>query len=158
MLASRRAEQRRRASNRDADDFSVDDGDEDAWAHDGIDDIHIDPETKRAASELSLDEKSIDAEYDQAQVPNRTRVTTISEVIPMTSNNQDSGQDNELSIANDKDSTRISSRFLPAPSKPTTYLPAAMLSLEEAQQIIGQQYGSRAMMGNQRRAANDDDR
>lgn len=47
--------------------FKVDDGDEDAWVHDGVDDIHIDPETRRAASELSSEpnqEASLDAEYD----------------------------------------------------------------------------------------------
>jgi len=46
-------------------DFAIDDGDEDAWVHDGIDDIHIDPETRRAASELAREESSsIDAEYE----------------------------------------------------------------------------------------------
>lgn len=77
---------RRTRSARPADDeFEVDaDGNEDAWVHDGVDDIQIDPETKRAASELSYDEQSIDAEYEpKSTLVNKTRITTIAEVIPM---------------------------------------------------------------------------
>lgn len=105
----------RRAAARANDDFNVDDGDEDAWVHDGVDDIHIDPETRRAASELASDtERQLDAEYDpsepaEGRVLNRTRITTIAEVIPMRapSTSADEGQD--------EDSTRRSLRVLPAP-------------------------------------------
>lgn len=69
-------------------DADADYGGDDAWVHDGIDDVHIDPETKNAASEMSYDEKSIDAEYapyQQRQQQNKTRLTTITEVIPILS-------------------------------------------------------------------------
>lgn len=111
----------------------MDDGDEDAWVHDGIDDIHIDPETKRAASELSRDESSsIDAEYDpsgasgQAQasagepIVNRTRITTIAEVIPM------GASDLEPTGAVQLLSGTASAR----------YLPAAYLTLDQVQRLV----------------------
>ena len=103
-------------------DFAIDDGDEDAWVHDGIDDIHIDPETRRAASELSRDEQaSIEAEYAEQQpvgsapLVNRTRVTTISEVIPTGAGEAERGQ------------------VAPAP-----LLPAAYLSLEQVEALVGE--------------------
>lgn len=129
VLASRRAAQRRRANinNQGEDpDFVVDDGDEDAWVHDGVDDIHIDPETKKAASELSYDEKSIDSEYEpKEQVANRTRITTISEVIPINldSDSQQSTNDNQQ---DDRESSKIV----------THYLPASHLSIDQVQRLI----------------------
>lgn len=168
----RRAERRKRAPRQrnrppsDEDDFSVEDGDEDAWVNDGVDDIQIDPETKRAASELSHDERSIDAEYEpyaskEAPVPNRTRITTIAEVIPMSDD----------SYSDLGDSTKVERRFLPAPplqaeSQPNraaeqataakarttlnggqasfqqaaAYLPAAYLTIDQAQKLIGEQH------------------
>lgn len=85
MPRSKRSLAKRATTRQPEDEFGVDeDGEEDAWVHDGVDDISIDPETKRAASELSYDEQSIDAEYEpKSNVVNRTRVTTIEEVIPM---------------------------------------------------------------------------
>lgn len=113
MLASRRNAQSARA-NEDP-DFVVDDGDEDAWVHDGVDDIHIDPETKRAASEHSYDERSIDSEYEpreeqQDRIKNRTRITTIAEVIPMSvDGNSESGGGGD-----GESSSKLVERFLPA--------------------------------------------
>lgn len=149
-LASRRAERRDRQQTDD--DFTVDDGDEDAWVHDGIDDIQIDPETKKAASELSYDERSIDAEYEpyahkEPPILNRTRITTIAEVIPMSDDSEGA----------DRDSTKVNWRFLPPQSpsqqhthsgtesegwssnQPTVYLPASYLTIDQAQKLIDHQ-------------------
>lgn len=156
MLASRRRHESRRANdnnnNNNEDDFAVEDGDEDAWVHDGVDDIHIDPETKKAASELSVDERSIDAEYEpyahkEPPVLNRTRITTIAEVIPMNTDDADS---------NDKDSSKVNWHFLSPPTSassgntgapaaasqksPSVYLPASYLTIDQAQKLIGQQH------------------
>lgn len=161
----RQAAQRRK----EADEYNVDDGDEDAWIHDGVDDIQIDPETKKAASELSFDEKSIDAEYDPHQmkadenkIVNKTRVTTISEVIPMNvPTDFGDGPMEDKDFTGDKDSTRINSQYLPPPSQTTRtmtppaltkttstipailttshLLPASYLSLDQAQQLVAQQ-------------------
>lgn len=128
VLASRRAAQKRKAdeaASQEDPDFVVDDGDEDAWVHDGIDDIHIDPETKRAASELSHDERSIDAEYEpKEQLANRTRITTISEVIPMNMDGQ-SG-DEQGSPSNDRESSKVIQH----------YLPASHLSIDTVQRLM----------------------
>lgn len=143
VLASRRAARRNKASSAgqggDNDDFSVDDGDEDAWVHDGVDDIHIDPETKRAASELSYDEKSIDDEYrpyqqNQDAVMNRTRITTITDVIPM--NVQDSDSDGGVDGGGSGDSSRVITRFLRPPG---AFLPAAWLTMDQVQRLFAQQ-------------------
>lgn len=151
-LRQRQAAQKRK----EADEYNVDDGDEDAWIHDGVDDIQIDPETKRAASELSFDEKSIDAEYDPHQmkadenkIVNKTRVTTISEVIPMNvPTDFGDGPMEDKEFTGDKDSTQIDSQYLPPPPPTTTiptiltahqYLPASHLSLDQAQQLVSQQ-------------------
>lgn len=121
VLASRRAARQERNREPPEDlDYAVNDDDVDAWVHDGVDDIHIDPETKRAASEHSYDEKSIDAEYEPREAPlNRTRVTTIAEVIPI--GQEDSGQGG--------DSSRLVRH----------YVPAAHLSLEQIQRLIQSQ-------------------
>lgn len=152
VLASRRDQRRQRnkkaaAASKDEDEFSVEDGDEDAWVHDGVDDIHIDPETKKAASELSYDERSIDAEYEphgqkEPPVLNRTRITTIAEVIPM---NDEANEE-----ANERDSSKLDWRVLPAPAleqrRPAgslaqaAFLPASYLTIEQAQKLIGQQH------------------
>lgn len=176
ILASRQAAARVRQNQRErgsdglsgdkSDDFTIDDGDEDAWVHDGVDDIHIDPETKRAASELSQDEKSVDSEYDQPQpVVNRTRVTTISEVIPMQApaeadgNGGAYGEQQGAGPSGGQSSTRRDSRFALPPGGPkngddndnddneaegdstgaTNYLPAALLSMDQVQQLVQQQ-------------------
>lgn len=161
LLASRRSIKRRRRMSNKAndyglnDEFNVEDGDEDSWVNDGIDDIHIDPETKKAASEMSMDEKSIDSEYDphqkadESKIVNRTKITTIAEVIPMKVA-ADFGDGPE-----DKDSTRINWRFLPpsqtqagagaaverVPTLITTaqLLPASFLSIDQAQELVAQQ-------------------
>lgn len=109
-------------------DFAIDDGDEDAWVHDGIDDIHIDPETKRAASELSKDEtSSIDSEYepgggDSAAHQQKPAVGTpeegaISEVIPSRAGSSSAGW-----------RARAAGPLLPA----------AYLSIEQVQALVGQ--------------------
>lgn len=150
------------ATQRD-EDFAVDDGDEDAWVHDGIDDIHIDPETKRAASEHSYDEKSIDAEYDphqkqESNVVNKTRVTTIAEVIPMnvdafdqeeapSSQVMSSSSSSTSRMQHDKhnqhqhkptgaDSTR---RQQMAQQRQVHMQPAAHLTIEQAQRVVEDQ-------------------
>lgn len=140
MLASRRraaAVGRQRPANNADEEFAIDDGDEDAWVHDGIDDIQIDPETKRAASEISSsladDTNTIDSEYEpqQQQVLNRTKVTTISEVIPIDQARAESSGDDPSDS-----STRLSSRYVKPNSQ--DYLPAALLSLDQARQLIDQ--------------------
>jgi hypothetical protein len=162
VLASRRAglRQRRRADDKsNDDDFEVDDGNEDAWVHDGVDDIHIDPETKRAASELSRDEASIDAEYEpqgggggggggqegeSQPVANRTRITTIQEVIPMNTDELDSGsldRDHQHRLG----SVLGSAASVRANSGPL--LPASYLTLGQVQQLLE----------SQRRTDNEDD-
>lgn len=139
-LASRREAARAlaRANNQNEEEFAIDDGDEDAWVHDGIDDIQIDPETKKAASELSSswsdDGNTIDSEYEpnhqqQQQLVNRTRVTTISEVIPTSAAAAAAGHDSGFA-----DSTSLSSRYVSRPQQ--RYLPAALLSLSQASRLV----------------------
>lgn len=136
-LASSRSNSRTRsnvASAPDDESFAIDDGDEDAWVHDGIDDIHIDPETKRAASEVSssVDDSSIDSEYEpkEQQLVNRTRVTTISEVIPIAAPEGAAGADDS------GDSTSLSSRYMRPAASVSGYLPAALLTLDQARRLV----------------------
>lgn len=164
VLASRRAAIRRRHSDgsdevgsgkkNEDEDFAIDDGNEDAWVHDGVDDIHIDPETKRAASELSQDESSsIDAEYEpnggggsggsgggqgseSPPVVNRTRVTTISEVIPMSNSDE---IDSVTSNRGPADESSLGHRIqlvatAALPNGP--HLPASYLTLDQVQRLI----------------------
>lgn len=145
----------RRADDMDG-TFNVDDGDEDSWVHDGVDDIQIDPETKQAASEHSYDQdKSIDAEYDPHSgqqsnlipsvdddtepIVNRTRVTTITEVIP---------------TRVDEDASKISERFSSPPetvilsdrnghslepdADQSSYIPASQLHFDQVIRALGQ--------------------
>lgn len=126
-------------------EFQMDDGDVDAWVHDGVDDIHIDPETRQAASQLSHDERSIDAEYEPHQaseqdvpIVNGTRLTTITEVIPM--RRDQSGYDNDdESPENHRDTSRISARYATAPflrGRTNLYIPAAYLSMDQAVKLM----------------------
>lgn len=152
--------------------FPVDDGNEDAWVHDGVDDIQIDPETKRAASELNSDQapSSLDAEYepvgggggggpassadggdgqqaassvgvptdeDGNPIYNRTRVTTISEVIPTRVEGADSmmGEPDDEGVDN-LESSLISTQYAQAPPTQGSFLPASHLSREQVQQLF----------------------
>ena len=139
---SRRIELRkqvRKPRSRSGSNEDVDFGDDDSWVHDGVDNIHIDPETKRAASELAHDEaNSIDAEYepnensndgagtsgaaaDEAPTyVNRTRVTTIAEVIPVPTSDDGDNSDGGSQAA----------------SSSGAYLPAAYLTHAQAQALI----------------------
>lgn len=136
--------------------FNVDDGDEDAWVHDGVDDIQIDPETRRAASELSYDqERNIDAEYepngrqtnpvvevdeDGDPIINRTRITTISEVIP-TRVDQDSSKISETYLAPPEVtilSDESQADMVEGKSKARDYLPASQLSFDRVMEAMGQ--------------------
>lgn len=165
VLASRRAAAAAAASRRppadghaargnNDEDFAIDDGDEDAWVHDGVDDIHIDPETKRAASELSRDESnSIDAEYDpnnggaahESESPppvvNRTRVTTISEVIPMNSDELDSisPPKQPAGPAAPWPGRRVQMMASAAGPGAGPLLPASYLTLDQVQRLIDAQ-------------------
>lgn len=155
-------------NNKD-EDFAIDDGDEDAWVHDGIDDIHIDPETKRAASELNRDNEqtSIDSEYDpnsgqagqstsasQPAIVNRTRITTIAEVIPLVKDEADL-EDADDSSRLMPSTGRAPSMFASAlPATAGNYLPAAYLSLDQVQELIDKQQQQQQM---RRRQDLDDD-
>ena len=89
-------------NNKD-EDFAIDDGDEDAWVHDGIDDIHIDPETKRAANEVSQDNSensNIDSEYDPASGQQQ----------PSSSSREEQQQEQQLG---DGESIRTIARVIP---------------------------------------------
>lgn len=141
--------------------FNVDDGDEDAWVHDGVDDIQIDPETRRAATELSYDqEPSIDAEYDPHGPPqsgqagaldddaepivNRTRVTTISEVIP-TRVDEDASKTVERFVVPPETVILSDQSSLPADTsapkasagRPSQYVPASQLSFDQVLRALG---------------------
>lgn len=160
--------------------FNVDDGNEDAWVHDGVDDIHIDPETRLAANQLNQDQaaNSLDAEYepqsgnqqdssgndgsnqgdnnaaasnsvlptdeDGNPIVNRTRVTTISEVIPTRVRPQDGdagaeSQENNNDDDDNQDSSLIHNQYAFPETYKQQYLPAAHLSTDQIQQLFNVQ-------------------
>lgn len=173
--------------------FNVDDGNEDAWVHDGVDDIHIDPETRHAANQLNQDQaaNSLDAEYEpqgsgagqsagadeQSEtgdnkaasssalptdehgnpIVNRTRITTISEVIPTRVRSQEGGgggggDDDQESDSRDfqdeqafdnQDSSVIKKQYAFPESlksqQENGYLPASHLSIDQIQQLFNVQ-------------------
>lgn len=128
----RRRHKRQVGQQPGADSDDIDDGEEGGWVNDGVDDISIDPETQRAASEHSYGlDKNLDAEYEP-EVANRTRVTTITEVIPISLRPSDD-QDDQDERQDSADDSSVNSRYLAAPAAP---LAAAQLSLQQAQRLV----------------------